>query len=117
MKISPQEQHKNGQTHHIQIKHSCDRSFITHCGALIYKVQQINDKYQSEIGELQKQLAQSQQAINAELANTQQQTLDQAKQINLKTETSLEQQKSIKSLQVEISDVKGHALTTGCLPS
>ncbi|MCY9846125.1 uroporphyrinogen-III C-methyltransferase [Vibrio caribbeanicus] len=79
-------------------------------GALIYKVQQMNDKYQSKIGELQKQLVQSQQAINAELANTQQQTLDQAKQINLKTETSLEQQqKSIRSLQVELSDVKGRS--------
>ena len=77
-------------------------------GTLVYQVKQINDQYQSKIGELQNQLAQSQQAISAELANTQKQTLDQAKQINFKTETSLEQQqKSIESLQMELSDVKG----------
>jgi uroporphyrin-3 C-methyltransferase len=77
-------------------------------GVLAYKVQKIDVEYQSKISALQEQLAQSQQTISTELANTQQQTLDQANQINFKTETSLEQQqKSIESLQTELSDVKG----------
>ncbi|MBL4831347.1 MAG: uroporphyrinogen-III C-methyltransferase [Aliivibrio sp.] len=77
-------------------------------GGLFYTGQQKSEQQQSELSNLKQQLASLKGSVNSRIATAQQQTLTQTKTINQKAMVLLEQQdKSIVSLQLALSDMKG----------
>ncbi len=77
-------------------------------GGLTFHMQQKNAQYQAQIDALQAQLKQTQNNVQSELESTKQQAISKATEITHRAETVLEQQqKSIESLQVAVSEVQG----------
>lgn len=77
-------------------------------GGLFYTGQQKSEQQQSELSNLKQQLASLKGSVNSQIVTAQQQTLTQTKTINQKAMVLLEQQdKSIASLQLALSDMKG----------
>ncbi|KII80248.1 uroporphyrinogen-III C-methyltransferase [Vibrio renipiscarius] len=77
-------------------------------GGLTYHLQKKDALYQAQIDALRTQLEQTQSSLSSDLAATEQATIKKATEVTHHAETILaQQQKSIESLQLAISDVKG----------
>lgn len=81
---------------------------IIFSGGMAYQMQQKDAFYQAKINALQTQLTQTQSQLAAEINQIKQETQTKADQLTHKTDVALnQQQKSIDSLQLAISDIKG----------
>jgi uroporphyrin-3 C-methyltransferase len=77
-------------------------------GGLFYTGQQKSEQQQSELNDLKQQLTAYKSDVQSQIDTAQQQTLAQTNTINQKALVLLEQQdKSIASLQLALSDIKG----------
>ncbi|EGU36209.1 uroporphyrin-III C-methyltransferase [Vibrio ichthyoenteri ATCC 700023] len=77
-------------------------------GGLTYHLQQKDAQYQAQLDALRNQLEQTQSSLRSELASAEKATIAKATEVTHHAETILaQQQKSIESLQLAISDVKG----------
>ncbi len=77
-------------------------------GGLTFHMQQKNTEYQAKINALQSQLDQTETSLKQDLEATQQATISKATEIAHQAETVLgQQQKSIESLQVALTEIKG----------
>ena len=77
-------------------------------GGLTFHIQQKDAQYQAQISALRAQLGQTQSSIRSDLAVTEQATITKVNEVTHHAETILaQQQKSIESLQLAITDIKG----------
>ncbi len=77
-------------------------------GGLAYKLHEQQIDYQNQIAQLKSQLDQTQAAIQQQLTQVKQETIETATTATQKTEVALGQQhKSIESLQLAVADIKG----------
>ncbi len=77
-------------------------------GGLAYKLHEQQTEHQAQIAQLKSQLEQAQSSIKQELAQVKEDTIEKATTATHKAEVVLgQQQKSIESLQLAVSDMKG----------
>lgn len=77
-------------------------------GGLTYHIQEKSNQYEQQLNALRSELQQAQSTLKSDIANSNEATLNKANEIVHRADTVLEQQqKSIESLQLAITDIKG----------